>query len=349
MLIRPDHGQETTSQLLTTSKLTWSNTLLVGASNRLVFSKAVAMAKLSVKWSLLASSDRPGRSSQLFSVLHSQAWVFGGEQTPRAPTDNRLDMVNLKARQGHATAVCFDASEGAPTPRIGGDSAAQKGALYLFSVQGGMDMAPIEEKGALWHHTPSKSLWEFIEPADSSVPYPEARSSHSMVSDGGINIYVHAGCPESGRLSDLWQFDSESRAWTGEQGGAIDVLDLAVLTWSTINFAADGIHGPEPRSVSALLALRIREKDLLVTLLGEREPSPLGHAGAGKMLADLWAFDLQRHQWMEIESSDNTPLPMSWFGADVMVDDSGEHAAIIHGGLAEDNSRLGDVWKLQLH
>jgi hypothetical protein len=29
-----------------------------------------------------------------------------------------------------------------------------------------------------------------------------------------------------------------------------------------------------------------------VTIFGERNPSSLGHAGAGKMFGDVWAYDI---------------------------------------------------------
>lgn len=240
-------------------------------------------------------------------------------------------------------------------------------------------MMPIEEKGALWRYTPSQSLWELIAPADASAPYPAGRSYHAMTSDGSENIYVHAGCPEKGRLSDLWSFNIETKTWTelpaaplparggtsiafsggnlyrmngfdgtSEQGGAIDVYDSGNRTWSTIAFQPDGHHGPESRSVSAVLAVKVKGKDFLVTLFGERDPSALGHAGAGKMLADVWLFALEPEEWKKIEPSGDAPAPRGWFGADVMQDESNTDAIVVHGGLAEDNSRLGDVWKLHL-
>ncbi|OIW24968.1 kelch repeat protein [Coniochaeta ligniaria NRRL 30616] len=332
------------------------------------------MANLSASWTRLASSERLGRSSQSLSVLGSQAWVFGGELLPREPVDNRLDVVELKS----PAAITLKAPTKAPGPRVGVVSVALKGALYLFSGRGGLAMAPVEENGALWRYTPNQSLWDLIEPANPSAPYPAGRSYHSMTSDGNDTIYIHAGCPEKGRLSDLWSFNVESNTWTelpaapppargggsitfssgklyrmngfdgkSEQGGAIDVLDLATHTWSTISFAPNGVQGPEPRSVSTLLAVKMKGRDFLLTLFGERDPSSLGHAGAGKMLADVWAFDLERKEWTKVEPKGDTPLPRGWFSADVMVNDNGEHSAIIHGGLAEDNSRLGDVWKLQ--
>ena len=72
--------------------------------------------------------------------------------------------------------------------------------MYLFSGRGGVSMAPIEEHGALWSYDPSGPKWRRIKPADTPAPYPSARSYHAMATDGKETLYVHAGCPESGRL-----------------------------------------------------------------------------------------------------------------------------------------------------
>ncbi|KAK4168217.1 kelch repeat protein [Cladorrhinum sp. PSN259] len=336
------------------------------------------MKNLSARWRQLASNERLGRSSQSLSVLGSRAWVFGGELLPRQPVDNRLTVIELTSVQESATVTTLEAPTTAPIPRVGLATAALKGSLYLFSGRGGPEMAPIEEKGGLWRYTPNESLWELVQPADPSTPYPPSRSYHTMASDGNDNIYVHAGCPENGRLSDIWSFNIDSKTWTelpaappparggtsitvsggklyrmngfdgkSEQGGAIDVLDLATRTWSTISFKPDGIHGPQSRSVSALLAVKAKGRNSLLTLFGERDPSSLGHAGAGSMLGDVWVFDVEREEWTKVEPKGDAPPPRGWFGADVMARDDGEHAVIIHGGLADDNSRLGDVWELQ--
>jgi N-acetylneuraminic acid mutarotase len=198
-----------------------------------------------------------------------------------------------------------------------------------------------------------------------------------MTSDKVENIYVHAGCPEKGRLSDLWAFNVNTRTWTElptapsparggasltfynkklyrmngfdgqkELGGVIDVYDIVTRTWSTLQFIPDGVEGPTPRSVGALLAIEINNEAHLVTLFGEQDPSSLGHAGAGKMLGDVWAFDLKNNKWSLVEPSGDRPAPRGWFSADVVQDAQGKQGIIFHGGLAEDNSRLGDVWRL---
>lgn len=235
-------------------------------------------------------------------------------------------------------------------------------------------MEPIEEKGLLWRYTPYKNTWDIIEQAgDDSAPFPTGRSYHCITSDGVDNIYVHAGCPENGRLADLWRFNLMSRSWTQlpdappparggpsityhngklyrmngfdgktEQGEAVDIFDCASQTWRTVAFAPDGVNGPESRSVAALVAVTAQEKTYIVTLFGERDPSSLGHAGAGKMLADVWAFDVDEQTWTRVEAQGPHPDPRGWFDAD-----AAQGSVIVHGGLAADISRLGDLWELK--
>jgi hypothetical protein len=136
-----------------------------------------------------------------------------------------------------------------------------------------------------------------------------------------------------------------------EQGGALDIFDIATNEWKTITFPANSVSGPEARSVAALLAVTISGRESLVTLFGERDPSSLGHAGAGKMLGDVWAFDVQDEKWSEISVSEGEsakPAARGWFDADVVDLDGGRSGIVVHGGLAESNERLGDVWVLEL-
>jgi hypothetical protein len=135
---------------------------------------------------------------------------------------------------------------------------------------------------------------------------------------------------------------------TTEQGGSIDIFDVAANSWTTKTFKADGTDGPEARSVCTLLPIRIANKDKLLTLFGERDPSSLGHAGAGKMLSDVWVYDIAEDWWTRLEPSgeDGRPDPRGWFDADVIKASEGNDSVILHGGLGESNERLTDMWRL---
>jgi hypothetical protein len=244
-------------------------------------------------------------------------------------------------------------------------------------------MAPIEEHGAVWRFESlgqgDQPSWTLVKPADASAPYPAGRSYHAMTTNSIDTIYIHAGCPENGRLSDLWAFNTFTKVWkelahapdpprggtsitfshgklyrmngfdgSTEQGGSLDVYDIESNVWSTIAYQPDGINGPQPRSVSTLAALKVSGKPSLVTLFGEGHPSSLGHAGAGKMFRDVWIFDIEGQSWSKAVPRGDSPAPRGWFAADVVVDGTVKEMLVVHGGLAEDNSRLGDIWKLEL-
>ena len=108
-------------------------------------------------------------------------------------------------------------------------------------------MSPLEEKGRVWVFNTISNTWSHIDPGEKS-PYPEARSYHcsastphplppeaakdmkieattefslkaserarlAEMSEHGT-IFVHAGCPTSGRLSDTWSFDVAAKFWS---------------------------------------------------------------------------------------------------------------------------------------
>lgn len=59
------------------------------------------------------------------------------------------------------------------------------------------------------------------------------------------------------------------------------------------------------------------------------------------MLSDVWAYDIKEERWTRVEQlGDEVPQPRGWFAAEVL----GSNGVVVQGGLAEDNSRIGDVW-----
>ncbi|KAF2006624.1 galactose oxidase [Amniculicola lignicola CBS 123094] len=337
---------------------------------------AMPISTLKGTWTRLIAQERLKRSSQAVAVIDRTIHIFGGEVQPRQPIDNQVDSISIA---NDSPQIQSASTTPAPSPRVGTAAAVLNSKMYIFSGRGGVDMAPVEEDGALWAYDPSQSSWASIKPPDGSKPYPPARSYHCATSDGQNTIFIHAGCPASDRLSDLWAFDIEKESWmqapdapgphrggtsiaysngklyrmngfdgNTEQGGSIDIFDISSNTWSTVKFDANDNGGPTPRSVCTLLPLKIYGKDKLVTLFGERDPSSLGHAGAGKMLGDVWVYDIFEQWWTKIETvgSDGTPAPRGWFDADVLKSSDGKEGIVVHGGLGEDNERLDDVWTL---
>ncbi|KAM3414094.1 Nitrile-specifier protein 5 [Cercospora zeina] len=331
------------------------------------------MAPVTATWRKLAAAEPLQRSSHNINAVGNSIYVFGGELKPREPRDNDLHKLDLN---GSSPVQSMKAPKTAPVPRVGSASATVGDKIYFFSGRGGPEMAPVNEDGAIWALDTVSGQWTLLRP--SSTTYPEARSYHTTASDGKDTIFVHAGCPEKGRLSDLWAFSVSKKEWkqlasapgpprggtsiawadgrlyringfdgTHEVGGALDVYDPAADSWNTISFDPDGEQGPGARSVAALLPVKIDGSTSLVTLFGESDPSSLGHRGAGKMLSDIWAYSLQEGAWSAVnaKSSDGSPDARGWFDADVVTFD-GKDSVAVAGGLGESNERLNDLWVL---
>ena len=354
------------------------------------------MSSITAKCHKLIDAEILQRSSQVVSVVNGQAYIFGGELRPREPRDNDVHVVSLGSSKSlrldeqrtfsngqqitnsgtlDAAITSKPSTSQSPSPRVGSATATLEGKIYLFSGRGGVAMAPVDEQGAIWEYNPSGESWSLISPSETSPEsFPAARSYHCMASDGKDTLYVHAGCPEKGRLSDLWGFSVSRRSWTKfaaapdparggtsiafaagklyrmngfdgntEQGGSVDVYSPGTNSWATISYSPDGEAGPTPRSVSVVLPVDLQDRPFLVTLFGERDPSSLGHQGAGKMLSDVWAFDIEGKKWEKVNLQSETgevPLARGWFDADI-VDSS---TILVHGGLGESNERLGDAW-----
>ncbi|KAH8693892.1 hypothetical protein BGW36DRAFT_345749 [Talaromyces proteolyticus] len=326
------------------------------------------------EWTKIHADTSIQRSSQTLSVVADIAYIYGGELHPREPVDSAIYRVPVNRESASDRKIStIPEPTNAPQPRVGSASTTIDGKIYIFSGRGGTAMAPIEEQGSFWCFDPPSNTWSQVQPSDPQLRYPVGRSYHSLTNNGQDTIFLHAGCPDKGRLADLWAFNIRTRQWqelplapkperggtsiayanrklfrmngfdgTTEQGGAVDVFDVENNVWSTVTYPADGVSGPKPRSVSCLLSLNIQQKPSLVTMFGEGDPSSLGHQGAGKMFSDVWVFDIESQKWTEAPvDQKKAPVARGWFDADVIAD-----SVIIHGGLAESNERLGDVWRL---
>ena len=266
------------------------------------------MSTIQGVWKCIVSQHEPlQRSSRCLSVIGNTAYIHGGELKPREPRDNVLYSVALDAGGAsiHDENVKAINAPDAPTPRVGAASTAVGSKLFSFGGRGGISMKCLESKGSfdVFDTTTGKpSSWSVVAPAEESSidAYPEDRSYHSMTSDNNQNIYLHAGCPAEGRLSDLWRFNVSTRKWKQlpsapgggrggtsiafsssgklhringfdgkiEQGGAVDVYDPEQEKWSSFEYKPDGVNGPEPRSVAALVVQRWFKGNSKVILSG---------------------------------------------------------------------------------
>ena len=203
----------------------------------------VAVAKptmpLKAAWQPIVSSVLLPRSSHSLSLVKGKLYIFGGEIEPRKPVDNDMHVFTLPSSGDDAVdyntvpARGAKGEESVPPPRVGHTAAVIGESIYIFGGRGGKDMQPLAEKGRVWVFNTKFSHWSHFDPVDST-PYPEPRSYHASVAtehpiasssdytespfgasdlDTYGTLFIHAGCPASGRSSDMWAFDVASHTW----------------------------------------------------------------------------------------------------------------------------------------
>jgi hypothetical protein len=65
------------------------------------------------------------------------------------------------------------------------------------------------------------------------------------------------------------------------------------------------------------------------------------------VLADVCSFDIAAEKWSKLETKGDRPQSRGWFDADVVKGKEGKEVIVVHDGLAQDSSRLGDVWIME--
>ncbi|KAE9406216.1 galactose oxidase [Gymnopus androsaceus JB14] len=170
---------------------------------------------LKAQWHRIAGAAIP-RSSHTLSVISRRGYIFGGEIVPREPVDNAMHVVALPFSTSYPKYSQLDARPDAgtevPQARVGHSAAVIDRKIFVFGGRGGADMQPLEENGRLWVYDTRVDAWSFLDPVPG--PVPSSRSYHtSLAIDKPATVFIHAGCPRSGRLNDLWAFDVASRTW----------------------------------------------------------------------------------------------------------------------------------------
>ncbi|KAF8988080.1 hypothetical protein BDQ17DRAFT_1435201 [Cyathus striatus] len=243
------------------------------------------------------------RSSHYVSITSKgQLLVHGGELLPRTPVDNSLDVpagsvhafnLGVKTLKKEAEWVTLKpvGEQGIPEARVGAATTWNDTTerLYLWGGRGGTSMVPFSnDQCGIWEGRidTANIIWSRVK-AQNEEDAPESRSYHAMVSFKE-KVYIHAGCPASGRLETLHSFDVRTRRWErladaplpGRGGTAVavvsksgedsllrfggfaghelpvspshdlDIYNIASNKWTTLTPAPDPAHGhPGPRSV----------------------------------------------------------------------------------------------------
>jgi hypothetical protein len=262
---------------------------------------------LKAKWHKISAPSIP-RSSHTLSVVSGRAYLFGGEVSPREPVDNDMHIIVLPSATVVEADYKTVPARGIEVPekRVGHTAAVIGERIFVFGGRGGKDMKPLEENGRVWVYDTRTDVWSFLDPMPGT-PFPEARSYHASaafpkpdpspdaetapsnpateepkvgaitegareVSEKGYGtLFIHAGCPNSGRANDIWGFDIRSKTWKefpsapgkprggtslavsknrifrfggfngeGEEGDQVDFLELSVDTIDDFTGVAQG-------------------------------------------------------------------------------------------------------------
>ncbi|TDL29587.1 galactose oxidase [Rickenella mellea] len=290
------------------------------------------------QWTRLARSVSLPRSSHCLAISsQGTALLYGGELKPRTPVDvdqkGVLHTFQLQSTEANDAWQTIQASTAiAPDPRVGAAATAIGDYFYVWGGRGGADMAPIgPPQAGIWRASLKDGgplHWERVTAVNENEA-PQPRSYHAIAFSSG-KVYIHAGCPASGRLNDLYSFDVENCRWDKldsapglARGGTalalatvkgesvflrfagfsgyelgedhtLDIYNISMNSWRTITPTADPSHGfPGPRSVHGFVGFKSSKFPKAVALLyhGERDASTLGHQGAGTFWSDVWMLE----------------------------------------------------------
>mmetsp|Transcript_14728 Transcript_14728/g.21839 ORF Transcript_14728/g.21839 Transcript_14728/m.21839 type:complete len:435 (+) Transcript_14728:48-1352(+) len=352
-----------------------------------------------------SSSSTPlPRSSHGLSIIHNGTLLvlYGGEHIARTPIHNPSQVLWLAKRMTGTESwqwIVPTTTNAAITPpsRVAHAQAAVGNTIYIFGGRNGIEMGEnaMNDMWMLTLHedetTAATAKWTQINASSNDTPsdvLPEARSFHKMIAIGS-NLYMFGGCgARSGRLNDLWKFDTLTHKWTNlgvshvlRGRGGPNILSLAhdkkigivggfageetndghVYGISSSDdgvgssWEEEGMKGLEemrPRSVCCFASLPMVNK--CVIFGGEVDPSQKGHEGAGGFERDVVILDGTSGSVLEnIKPSSGNEVeeeewPRNRGWADATVH---EDTMYIFGGLAGDDAspiRLNDLWQCKV-
>ena len=303
-----------------------------------------------------------GRSSHGFVIIGHQAYVFGGENSPRVPIGSTVHCLDLSTQEW---SVCQPKNKDSePQPINAAAVAALGDSMYVFGGRSGITMGEGNTNQMYAFNTRTKE-WRTLE---TSGDIPMARSYHTMLALGNA-LYVFGGCSEKGRLNDLHRFDVATNQWekqpsydviegrggpglaavgealyvvggfAGREMNDVHAFDTAKKTWWSLTF-----NTPlPPRSVFGIGSYG----NNIMVVCGEVDPSDQGHEGAGNFSNEAFVLDTSNPQdWVRVTTEGDAPEPRGWFSAafsDV------EKKLYIFGGNSETNERLNDIYSFQLN
>ncbi|KAG1732890.1 galactose oxidase [Suillus paluster] len=174
---------------------------------------------MSIRWTCLTSLSSKARSSHCASIAdNGTLLLYAGEVQPRKPVDGDVYAFDLNSATQQSVADNAGlwrtlSASSKPESRVGATTVFDGGNLYMWGGRGGVDPAPLDPKqSGVWkgHILQNEVVWERLEGKGDE---PATRSYHASVMANG-KLYIHAGCPASGRLSTLHSYDLQSSQWS---------------------------------------------------------------------------------------------------------------------------------------
>lgn len=338
-----------------------------------------------------AASLPCARSSHGISYLQKfrSMFLYGGEHVARTPLDDsqaawlaKLSDCGNKCEWSPVATSSDSKNDGSSPPHriahaqacVGGDT------VYVFGGRQGIHMSEAALND-MWMWDPTNGWKEVRYNNSEANDVPEARSFHRMVAVG-TDLYIFGGCGESsGRLADLYKFDTLTCTWTalgiskllkGRGGPNLITLNgektVAVVSGFAGQETKDGhcFHlsnnggansGWEETTMEGLDCMKRARSVCVSSSLsggpvvifgGEVDPSERGHEGAGGFENDILLLDPTTGAILQQISNDASSWPCNrgWSDGD-NVDD----CLYLFGGLTGDDKapqRLDDFWKLQI-
>ena len=272
--------------------------------------------------------------------------------------------------QTGAVKLCVGAMRGQgqiqcpPDPVNAASAVAVGDQIFLFGGRSGIGMGEGDTNQLIAFDTKNYH-WSKV---DTKGDHPCSRSYHAMTGNGKM-LYVFGGCGASGRMSDLYSFDTSNSTWeklpqsdviegrggaglaycggkvyviggfAGREMNDVHEYDVESKKWSQVVF---DVPFP-PRSVFGVAVL----DDVIVTICGEVDPSDKGHAGAGHFSNECYAWKTSEKEkkWQKLGLADDVvPEPRGWFPAAVVARDKN---VLIFGGNSLTNERLNDTYLMK--
>ena len=256
--------------------------------------------------------------------------------------------------------------------------------MYIFGGRTGIDMKETAMND-MWKleltDDSSEAKWTEIKQSGTDNNHiPEERSFHKMITIG-TDLYMFGGVGGSGRLNDLWKFDTLTEKWTSlgssilrGRGGpnilslsggstAEDDVKIAIVAGFAGEETNDGHvynkNAWEEKVMEGLADLRKRSvcsfgsfKSFSFLFGGEVDPSNKGHEGAGGFANDIVILDGASGAVVEnikqpMDGGTEWPEARGWADASVVGDDT----FYLFGGLSGDDvspKRLDDLWECKI-